>query len=154
MNRLPPPLHSVDPVDWAMYADLLLEAGAPEVRAAFARRVACALHQRPSRVLIGKVGDPTALEKNPRRAGRLFFVAGPLTRLDWYSPRWWTLARVRAGMRRWSPEAQEHEAILTQAHGVPASFPGLIENYPALALAYFRSAARRECHDRSRLADQ
>src|SRR5262249_37780742 len=100
-GKLNPPLDSVEPVDWAMYADLLNEAG-HDARAAFPRRVAEALQGRPTRVLVGCVSDEKSLQDNPRRCGRLSFVTGPLTVLRNYRPCWWTVERVRAGLRRWS----------------------------------------------------
>jgi hypothetical protein len=160
-RKLRPPLDSVEPVDWAMYADLLDDTG-QAVQAAFARRVAEGLIHDPMRVLVGRVSEEGSLKGNPRRCGRQFFVTGPVTVLKNYCPRWWTAARVRAGLRHWVPDCKEadHEKILSQAHGVPTALPrrpDFFRKEPALVRAFFRSLARghpRRIDERSRVDDR
>ena len=52
MKKLHEPTHSLDPVDWSMFSDLLQDAGEPEAKWPAPRRLAESLAQDPKLVLI------------------------------------------------------------------------------------------------------
>lgn len=121
-----PPLHSADPTDWFMYSDWLKDHDGSERDQLKALEVAVGLERTPKLVFV----SAPAMSFNA-----IAFRPGHTTYKDYAGLRWWT---VWHAMRQclWS------EITIERLLSCPADFPGLVEERPALALAFYAKVRR------------
>ena len=136
MGPLPEPVGSIDPAEWLVYADSLYEFGRPERLAEQARRVARALAARPPLLVLVACARRArfrffGLEFGQREETFPVQPGSPTAWPELRSPRWWT---PRAAKRR----------FMGARPATPAEFPGLVEQRPQLARAFFRRLVRGE----------
>lgn len=123
-----PPVHSLDPVDWRMYCDLLQDADRPAGEWGWARRVADSLDCGPGLTLV--LLCPSAfLEQHWLRVGKTWFIPVEGTYLDrkehflWWRPEWVREGFDRYPVDRKSYPPREPEKMIAFASGTPWSHP-------------------------------
>jgi hypothetical protein len=149
LNSLRPPLDSLAPADWAMYTDLLIDAGAPERRWRRALRITRSLQEEPRLVLVCYC-EAVHLVRHPLRMGKNWFIPATRTMLTNYPLTWWPPARVRAGFRRYRPHPGQRRGqyasrtLLAGAFKTPFDCPpNVIRKHPWLVHRFFVRHGRR-----------
>jgi hypothetical protein len=129
-----------------MYADLLLEADAPERQWRRAQRIGRSLQGEPRLVLVARC-EAVHLKGHQLRVGETYFVPVPGTFLETYELTWWRLERVRAGFGRYPSELRRgqysEEKLLAWAYRTPPEFEHVARERPAVVLKFF------VCHGRA-----
>jgi hypothetical protein len=136
---------SLEPVDWAMYADMLLEAGAPERQWRRAQRISRSLQADPRLVLVARC-EAVHLEGHHLRIGETYFIPVPGTFLENYQLTWWRIGRVRAGFRRYPSRERRGQyspkKMLAWAHKTAFEFPHVVAERPRVILKFFVGHSR------------
>jgi hypothetical protein len=121
-KELSPPLHSVDPADWFMYLDLLLDSDAPKDYTDIVWKIGRAMELEPKLTLVA-----SRVATEPPGTG---VALRAVTTGDWDPkldyPFWDSAGRY--------PESSP---------ATPADFPGLVEYHPSVAWDFYRLAAER-----------
>jgi len=151
-TRLDAPTHSLDPVDWLMYYDLVQDECDSRRRVEQARRIV-ASHARAADLVLALHCPEQQLAGHWLQVGKTWFipVLGTLVvycnDLQWWRPEW-----VRAGFRRYPhKDRKDPAAMIRYASGSPTrhdykDFPQLLEKFGALVTQRFF-----ETHGRVRL---
>jgi hypothetical protein len=123
-RKLKPPYHSLDPADWWMYADLLLDQGIPEEEARWARQAGDSLSQAVELVLVFHC-PANYLKGHRLQIARTWFIPVKGTHVEytrdfqWFHPKW-----VRAGFARYPCDAtgrfgRQPDEMIAYASGTP-----------------------------------
>lgn len=150
--RIAAPLHSLEPLDWLMYCDLLLDAGGSPRRAAAARRVGASLEK--GKALVFVLHCPAdQLAGHWLQVGRAWFIPVNGTRVSYCKDfQWWRPEWIRAGFARYPNEQRiDQEGMLRYASGTPTASD--YADFPAALAKFGEKVIRRffETHGRVRL---
>lgn len=139
-DAFPPPLSSLDPADWLVFSDWLLEYDGTRHasrRAERARRIAAAVAAGVRLVLVERPAHPL---------GENLAFLNPRSAAD---PKFWDkqlrISITKNHCRWWTPEEYKKErpwVRLWRFLTTPADFPGLVSEAPRLAWLFFLKAAR------------
>lgn len=121
------PLHDATPFAWFAYADFLEERGDQPKEWLRALEIACGLERTPKLALVAYgFNSPLAfLQPGKKPPYEEWYF--------WERYAWWT---VKSIYRRWDG------VHVPQYFATPADFPGLIEERPALANAFYAKVSR------------
>jgi hypothetical protein len=118
--RIEAPLHSLEPIDWLMYCDLLQDGGGSPRRAREARRIGESLQRGKALVLVLHCPEQQ-LKGHWLQVGRTWFipVSGTLVSycndMQWWRPEW-----IRSGFARYRhKDRTDPEGMIRYASGTP-----------------------------------
>ncbi len=148
-TRIEAPTHSLEPIDWFMYCDLLQDLGGSQRRARQARRIGESLEEGTDLVLTLHCPEQQ-LAGHWLQVGRTWFIPVGGTLVHYCNDmQWWRAAWIRDGFARYpNADRNEPEAMIRYASGKPTQhgykdFPQLLEKFGArVTQRFFETHAR------------
>jgi hypothetical protein len=147
--RIEAPRHSLEPLDWLMYCDLLLDSGGSPRRAGAARRIGASLEKSKALVLVLHCPQQQ-LRGHWLQVGRMWFIPVNGTQVSYCNDfQWWRPEWIRSGFARYPHEDRiDPEGMLLYASGTPfehgyADFPAAVAKFgQKVALRFFETHGR------------
>lgn len=128
-SAIEPPLHSFDPTDWRMYADLLQDASAPAEQWQRAARIGASLARDVSLVLVNfcpaESLASSTFGNHWLRVGNTWFVGAEGTFIESNRVAWWRRDWVRDGFARYPSTDPDRvvDTLIRLNYGTPTKLP-------------------------------